>query len=845
MVVVTGQNKVSGNPDDAMSSSDAEDDFQEPATPTATQAGQALPLLPQQFPEVVPLNVGGMHFATRLSTLRRYEDTMLAAMFSGRHYIPTDAEGRYFIDRDGTYFGDILNFLRSGDLPPRERVRAVYKEAQYYSIGPLLDSLEDIQPLKGEKVRQAFLGLMPYYKDHLERIVEIAKLRAMQRKARFAKLKVCVFKEEMPITPYECPHFNSLRFERSEGETKLFEHHCEVDVSFGPWEAVADVYDLLHCIVTDLSARGITVDHHCVGVCDKHLINHYYCKRPIYEFKITWWKKMSLKSERRGIHVDQSELLCKKGCGYYGNPAWQGFCSKCWREEYHKARQKQIQEDWELAERLQREEEEAFASSQSTQGAQSLTFSKFEEKKTNEKTRKVTTVKKFFTASSRAGAKKVSKADVLCPIFPAEIQDSKAPSPSIHRQASIETDRVSKEFIEFLKTYHKPGQDIYKQCKLFLDTMNHKRDLSIEEQSECAQDFYQNVADKLQTRWKESEDIPILSIVCEFRLAQASHRFDDVGIKLCEIFQRALGYFIYLWDLYLSVPPEKVEKAMDQIEKYIMTRQYKYVFCPETTDDEKKDLAVQKRIRALHWVTPQMLCVPVNEEIPEVSDMVVKAITDIIEMDSKRVPRDKLACITKCSKHIFNAIKVTKNEPASADDFLPTLIYIVLKGNPPRLQSNIQYITRFCNPSRLMTGEDGYYFTNLCCAVAFIEKLDAQSLNLSQEDFDRFMTGQTSPKKQECDSFSPDVCLGVKQMCKSLDLLSQLNERQERIVSEAKKLEKDLIDWTDGITKEVEEIVEKYPLEIKPKSQALAAIDSENVENDKLPPPLQPQVYAG
>lgn len=56
--------------------------------------------------------------------------------------------------------------------------------------------------------------------------------------------------------------------------------------------------------------------------------------------------------------------------------------------------------------RLQREEEEAFASSQSSQGAQSLTFSKFEEKKTNEKTRKVTTVKKFFSASTRAGSKK-------------------------------------------------------------------------------------------------------------------------------------------------------------------------------------------------------------------------------------------------------------------------------------------------------------------------------------------------------------------------------------------------------------------------------------------------------
>uniref|UniRef100_A0A4W3JK34 RAB guanine nucleotide exchange factor (GEF) 1 n=1 Tax=Callorhinchus milii TaxID=7868 RepID=A0A4W3JK34_CALMI len=112
---------------------------------------------------------------------------------------------------------------------------------------------------------------------------------------------------------------------------------------------------------------------------------------------------MSLKSERRGIHVDQSELLCKKGCGYYGNPAWQGFCSKCWREEYSKARQQQIQGDREFAERLQREEEAAYASSQ---GAPSLTFSKFEEKKTNETKRKVQTVKKFFSPSSRGAQKK-------------------------------------------------------------------------------------------------------------------------------------------------------------------------------------------------------------------------------------------------------------------------------------------------------------------------------------------------------------------------------------------------------------------------------------------------------
>ena len=118
---------------------------------------------------------------------------------------------------------------------------------------------------------------------------------------------------------------------------------------------------------------------------------------------------------------------------------------------------------------------------------------------------------------------------------------------------------------------------------------------------------------------------------------------------------------------------------------------------------------------------------------------------DLLEIDGQMAPQDKLACLVKCSKNIFEILKVSNENPASADDFLPCLIYICLKANPPRfvsyilisfllcnyliqkiyvdftkwiffiprIQSNINYITRFCNESKIRMGEGGYFFANL------------------------------------------------------------------------------------------------------------------------------------
>ena len=93
----------------------------------------------------------------------------------------------------------------------------------------------------------------------------------------------------------------------------------------------------------------------------------------------------------------------------------------------------------------------------------------------------------------------------------------------------------------------------------------------------------------------------------------------------------------------------------------------------------------------------------------------IRTFLAILKIDGKVATQDKMKCITKCSKAIFHMLKISNQglRPISADDFFPTLVFVCIKANPPRIQSNLNFVRRFANDNKLSMGEGGYLFVNI------------------------------------------------------------------------------------------------------------------------------------
>ncbi|XP_063050724.1 GTPase-activating protein and VPS9 domain-containing protein 1 [Engraulis encrasicolus] len=167
---------------------------------------------------------------------------------------------------------------------------------------------------------------------------------------------------------------------------------------------------------------------------------------------------------------------------------------------------------------------------------------------------------------------------------------------------------------------------------------------------------------------------------------------------------------------------DQLQDAQMAIERSVMNRIFKLAFYPNQDGDILRDQLLQEHIQRLCKV------VTANHRALQIPEVYLKeapwpsAQAEIRTINAYKTPRDKVQCILRMCSTIMNLLSLASESPPGADDFVPVLVFVLIKANPPCLLSTIQYISNFY-ASRL-SGEECYWWMQFTAAVEFIKTID-------------------------------------------------------------------------------------------------------------------------
>jgi hypothetical protein len=284
---------------------------------------------------------------------------------------------------------------------------------------------------------------------------------------------------------------------------------------------------------------------------------------------------------------------------------------------------------------------------------------------------------------------------------------------------------------------------------------------------------------------------------------------------------------------------DKVKKCMEVAEDHLTEAFYVRLF--QNEEDENKDLELQRAIRSLHWIGPAMLEAKLDRSKTKVSNLLDDAVTCFLQTNSSLLPREKISHLSSGVECLLKSIEISTGSPGGADDLLPAIIFLLIYTNPPLFISNLNLIRRLAPPELLRRGEGAYHYCSICSAVQVIENgITASHLNLTRSQFKSYLTGTKPPlalMEFQIQRDSKSALGGIFERniqtgefsSPALQKIRNIKTENEKFFERARRLRKEMSEWSISVSKEVDEILTEYPLKL-PTNTGTENVPSPNLE---------------
>ena len=231
-------------------------------------------------------------------------------------------------------------------------------------------------------------------------------------------------------------------------------------------------------------------------------------------------------------------------------------------------------------------------------------------------------------------------------------------------------------------------------------------------------DFINIFADNTRMKLKEMIKMDISKSERKYKISEIIGKYMEFVVKKIKDNKTIFG----------ELKDEEIKSFYKKIENHIIRKIYKYTFPKQKLNG---DTDILNATRSLEWIQPE------NLDIKKLYVNQLKFAEKYINRinDAKSV-FDKLDCIQNAYVIMNNTVKFIsgKNENAGQDEFTPLFQYILIKSQPEKLVTNINYIKCFLSDVDLM-GQNGFYFSQMESACTFIKNIKSSDLKMEEKEF--------------------------------------------------------------------------------------------------------------